>query len=81
MRPAFNGFFALRINERIDQNRMVLIAPLNTGDINHDPTILPKIDDEKNKLRSINRLALFTLGLINYSMLSIALLLFHVQLN
>lgn len=47
MRPAFNGFFALRINERIDQNRMVLIAPLNTGDINHEPTILPKIDDEK----------------------------------
>lgn len=51
MRPALSGFFDFKIIERIHQNRTVLMTPLNTGEMNQEPTILPKIQNEKFPFR------------------------------
>lgn len=42
IKPAFSGFFAFKIDDRMHQNKMVLIIPLITGEINQEPIILPK---------------------------------------
>lgn len=47
IRPALSGFFDFKIIERMHQNRTVLITPLNTGEMNQEPMILPV---EKKKI-------------------------------
>lgn len=45
MRPAFNEFFALKMNLRMHQNREILIIPLRTGEMNQEPIIFPATDE------------------------------------
>jgi hypothetical protein len=40
-KPAFRGFFVLIMKRLMSIMRPTLIAPLSTGEMNHDPTIVP----------------------------------------
>lgn len=40
-KPDFSGFFVLRMKRLISAKRPTLIAPLITGDTNHESTIVP----------------------------------------
>lgn len=45
--PALSGSVALMINFLMAKNSRILTKPLKTGDINHEPTIVPMVDHFK----------------------------------
>lgn len=48
-KPDLSGFFVLRMKRLISNKSPTLIAPLMTGEMNHEPIILA-VEEEKIKI-------------------------------
>jgi hypothetical protein len=49
-KPAFRGFFDLRMKRLMSIIRPTLMPPLRTGEMNHDPTIVAVILEKTVKI-------------------------------